>query len=155
MEKKNIIIGVGNIFRSDDGVGIVIAQKLKAKNIDGIEVVEESGEGISLMNSWENFDHVIIVDAVSSGEKAGKIYYLDAVNESIPKSFFNYSTHAFSVAESIELSRVLGSLPPKLFIYGIEGKDFSAGQTLSPEIEEASLKVIDQIINSLEENKNA
>lgn len=155
MEKKIIIIGVGNIFRSDDGVGIVIAQKLKAKNIEGLEAIEESGEGVSLMNSWENFDHVIIVDAVSSGEKAGKIYYLDAINEPIPKSFFNYSTHAFSVAESIELSRVLGNLPPKLFIYGIEGKDFSGGQTLSPEIEDASLKVIDQIINSLEEKKNA
>lgn len=155
MKKEIIIIGVGNAFRSDDGVGIVIAQKLKAKNIDGIEVIEESGEGVSLMNSWENFDHVIIVDAVSSGEKAGTIYYLDAINKEIPKSFFNYSTHAFSVAESIELSRVLGNLPQKLFIYGIEGKDFSAGQTLSPEIEEASLKVIDQIINSLEEKKNA
>ncbi len=145
MKDKVLIIGVGNIFRNDDGAGIFAVNKLKEKNLPHTKVIEQSGEGVALMNSWENFETVIIIDAVSSGAKPGKIHYLNAKEQIIPKKFFNYSTHAFSVAESIELARVLDKLPSKLLIYGIEGKDFSGGQILSPKVEASVFKVIDKI----------
>ncbi|MFN4152349.1 MAG: hypothetical protein ACK4IX_15520, partial [Candidatus Sericytochromatia bacterium] len=72
------------------------------------------------------------------------------------KKFFNYSTHAFSLAESIELSRVLGELPDNLIIYGIEGKNFSTGQNVSKEVEKSIYDVVNKIENYiLEGNKNA
>ena len=58
--------------------------------------------------------------------------------EEIPRSFFHYSTHAFSVAEAIEMARALGQLPRRLVVYGIEGKNFESGISLSPEIETAA-----------------
>jgi hydrogenase maturation protease len=40
---------------------------------------------------------------------------------------FRSSTHAFGLADAIELARVLNRLPRKLAIYGIEAAQFDAG----------------------------
>ena len=52
----------------------------------------------------------------------------------MPAGWFRYSTHAFGAAEAIELARVLGRLPRRLIVVGIEGARFDAGVGLSPEV---------------------
>jgi hydrogenase maturation protease len=80
---------------------------------------------------------VVVVDAVCSGAAAGTMHRLDAHRERIPSRFFNYSTHAFSLAEAVEMSRELGSLPTLFVLYGIEGADFASGYELSFPVEQA------------------
>jgi hydrogenase maturation protease len=133
-----LIIGLGNDYRSDDGVGRDVARKLRAESLDGVRILEESGEGAALIDAWHDADFVILIDAVHSGAKPGTIYRIDAHAEEIPRSFFHYSTHAFSVSEAVGLGRALGQLPQRLVVYGIEGKNFEAGIGLSPEIETAA-----------------
>ena len=133
-----LIIGLGNDYRSDDAVGRVVARKLGVEALDGVRILEESGEGAALMDAWRDADFVILIDAVHSGARPGTIYNIDAHVEEIPRSFFHYSTHAFSVAEGVELARALGQLPQRLVVYGIEGKNFESGISLSPEIETAA-----------------
>jgi hydrogenase maturation protease len=77
---------------------------------------------------------VILIDAVQSGHAPGTIHRFDASHVPVPRRFFNYSTHAFGVAESVELARVLNQLPPQVILYGIEGKDFTDGANLSSEV---------------------
>jgi hydrogenase maturation protease len=144
-----LAIGVGNWYRSDDAVGLVVARKLRAMNLPGVQVKEENGEGVSLMEAWRGNERVIIVDAASSGSRPGTVHTLNADSTTIPSAFFHYSSHAFSVAESIELARALKQLPPQLIVYGIEGKNFAAGVGLSPEIEHASDVVIRQIVDQI------
>ncbi len=97
------------------------------------------------MAMWTPSDHVVIIDAVRSGSSPGRIHRLDAYKAPIPSEFFNYSTHAFSVAEAVEMSRALGTLPKRLVIYGIEGKSFAAGSELSKEVSSVLEQVIDQV----------
>lgn len=116
-----LIIGIGNAYRGDDAVGLHVAQCLKKQAHDHVHVIEESGEGASLMECWKDANSVILIDAVSSGAKPGTIHRLDAHTQPIPTNFFHYSTHAFGVAEAIELSRALNQMPRRLIVYGIEG----------------------------------
>lgn len=129
-----LVLGLGNEFRGDDGVGRVLARRLGEAVWPGVAVREESGEGAALMEAWKDADSVILVDAVQSGDAPGTIHRLDARAQSIPAKFFHYSTHAFSVAEAVELARALNQLPPRLILYGIEGRDFSAGEKISPQV---------------------
>lgn len=140
-----LVIGVGNEYRGDDGVGILIARRLQAQMPENVDVLIQSGEGTALMESWKGAENVIIVDAVLSGAPPGTVFRLDAGSQPLPSNFFHYSTHAFSVAEAVELSRALQQLPDNLMVYGIEGKTFDAGAALSPEVEEAAQKVTEQI----------
>ncbi|MBT5868594.1 MAG: hydrogenase maturation protease [Nitrospinaceae bacterium] len=143
---KSLIIGVGNVYRNDDGVGILIVRKLKNRVSDYSHVKEQSGEGTSLMDAWSGYGRVCIVDAVSSGSPAGIIHRMDVSSESIPANFFSCSTHSFGVAEAIELARTLGQLPSQLQLYGIEGGDFQPGEFLSAEVERVVESVVDEIV---------
>ena len=82
--KPALVIGVGNWYRSDDGAGLVVVRKLRAMNLPGIVVCEESGEGMALMEAWMNAEHVTIIDAASSGAAPGTIHRLNADSMTIP-----------------------------------------------------------------------
>ncbi len=147
-EKNFLIIGVGNLYRCDDAVGILIARNLESRKTERMDIKEQSGEGTSLMEVWKDCDRVFIVDAVSSGAPCGSIHRLNA-SESIPSRFFSCSTHNFGVAEAIELARTLNQLPEHLQLFGIEGKNFEPGEVLSPEVESAIELVTDEIFQSI------
>jgi hydrogenase maturation protease len=140
-----VVIGVGNEYRSDDGVGIVVARRLRERFPTGVTVREESGEGAALIDSWKGATWVLLVDAVRSGAPPGTIHRLDARAAPVPAGFFHYSTHAFSVAEAIELARSLDQLPPHLMVYGIEGENFAAGIGLTHAVEQAVEAVVERV----------
>jgi hydrogenase maturation protease len=140
-----VIIGVGNEYRSDDGAGIAVARRLRTLLPIGVKIMEESGEGAALIQAWQGPAWAIVVDAVRSGAPPGTIHRLDARTAPVPTGFFHYSTHAFSVAEAVELARSLGQLPPHLIVYGIEGENFAAGMGLTSSVEQAVEAVIEQV----------
>jgi hydrogenase maturation protease len=144
-----IVIGVGNRFRGDDGVGLHVAEDLLSKHLHQADVVEHSGEGTSLMELWEKEDSVILVDAVHSGKPPGTIHRFDLEKEPLPAPILRDNTHTFGVVEAIELSRVLHQLPHHFVIYGIEGKSFDSDSELSPEALRAAQEVEEQIITDL------
>ena len=145
MSRPILIIGIGNEYRSDDGVGLVVARELQAKQLPHTLVAECSGDGTELMEMWKIAATVILIDAVSSETKPGTIYQLDALTQPIPASFSFPSTHAFGVAGALGLARALDQLPPCVKIYAIEGKNFTAGSGLSPKVKEAVREVVEQL----------
>jgi hydrogenase maturation protease len=145
-----LVIGIGNEYRGDDAAGLRVARHLKEMTLPGVSVREASGEGTALMEMWTGFGSVILIDAVQSGAEPGTVHRLDASSDSIPTGFFHYSTHAFSVAEAIELARALGQLPRQLFVYGIEGERFAAGVGLSPAVEAAVPEVVRLLRETIE-----
>lgn len=146
---QTLVIGLGNDFRRDDGAGRVAARMIASAQVDGVRVIEASGEGAALMDAWRDAESVVLIDAVHSGAAPGTIHRLDARAQPIPSNFFHYSTHAFSVAEAVELARALDQLPPRLIVFGIEGKDFSSGEDLSPEVAAAVEEVARQVKGEL------
>ena len=150
MSRPILIIGIGNEYRGDDGVGLVVARELKAKKLPHILVTECSGDGAELMEMWKSAATVILVDAVSSGAKPGTIYRLDALIQPFPAYFPFPSTHAFGVAEALGLARAIDQLPLSLVIYAIEGKNFAAGSCLSLEVEKAVREVVERVASEVQ-----
>jgi hydrogenase maturation protease len=140
------IIGIGNPYRRDDAAGLEAVRQIRLLGLSGIDVEEASGEGADLMDRWAGCERVILIDAVRSNAVGGTLHRLDASRQPIPQRFFSYSTHAFSVAEAVELARQLGRLPAELLIFGIEGEDFSAGEGLTPSVESAVGEVVKKIL---------
>jgi hydrogenase maturation protease len=147
--KKILFIGIGNEYRSDDGIGLMIARNVRERHLLSVRVKEESGEGAALMEAWRGYTTVMIADAVSSGAKPGTIFIIDAGKNNLPAKFFHYSTHAFSAAEAIELAREIKILPPRLLVYGIEGANFTAGVTISHGVQESARRVLEQIVKKV------
>ena len=146
-----VVIGVGNEYRGDDGSGIAVARRLRERFPAGVTILEESGEGAALMEAWQGATWVMLLDAVRSGALPGTIHRMDAHAAPLPAGFFRYSTHAFSVAEAVELARSLGQLPPRVIVYGIEGDNFDLGAGLSHSVEAAVAAVVEQAAEEVRE----
>jgi hydrogenase maturation protease len=129
---KRIVIGVGNALRGDDAVGLCVARILAARGVAGVH--ESSGDPASLMELWNGAELVLLVDAAQSGAPPGEVWWYDASEEALPATRLHCSTHAFGAAEAIELARSLGTLPPRVIVFGIEGKSFEHGAEISPEV---------------------
>jgi len=144
-----LVIGIGNAYRGDDAVGLVVARQLRELAPAGVQVLDHGGEGADLMETWRDARAVILIDAAHSGARPGTLHRIDCRLEPLAPSMFGDSTHAFSVAEAIELSRVLGQLPGSLIVFGIEGKDYRLGTELSPAVRQAVPQVVDAVIKEI------
>ena len=92
---------------------------------------------------------MILVDATRSGAPAGTVRAIYARSRSLSSGFFRYSTHAFGVAEAVELARSLDELPRTLLIYGIEGSSYESGSGLSDEVRAAAGRVAEAVLKFL------
>jgi hydrogenase maturation protease len=146
-----MIIGIGNSYRGDDGAGLAASRMLRERVPRGASVLERDGEPAALIAAWQGADAAILIDAVSSGSAPGKIHAIDVSTTRLDRDLFRRSTHAFGVAEAVELSRALGTLPGEVWMYGIEGKDFGTSRQLSDEVLRAVAETVRTVIEKIEE----
>ncbi len=131
------LVGVGNRYRRDDAVGLIVSQQLKYKVPPGTRIVELDGDQSDLIELMRSTDVLIVVDAVKSTAPPGTVFRLDAVDDPLPREFMSSSTHSIDTLTAVELARALGALPERLIIYGIVGRDFSFSEGLSEEVRDA------------------
>ncbi|HEX9756513.1 MAG TPA: hydrogenase maturation protease [Nitrospiria bacterium] len=142
ISSKTLLIGVGNEFQHDDGIGLEIVRAFRNKRIPFVITKEQTGEGTALLEAWKGSHSVFLFDAIQPAKKAGTIHRVDIQQQSLTPRFLKFSTHGFSIFEAIELSRALEQLPTHFVVYGIEGKNFETGVGLSPEVQEALPAII-------------
>jgi hydrogenase maturation protease len=130
------IIALGNPLRGDDGLGVHVLQSVNQFISEEIEILNVGMDCLALMDIWEGAELAVVVDAMKSGSNPGVVKVFDATENALPsKSFRSTSSHALGIGEMVELGRVLGRLPKRLVVIGVEGKSFKTGEGISAEIE--------------------
>jgi hydrogenase maturation protease len=150
------IIGFGNIFMGDDGIGVRIIEELQQKQIfegnENIELIDGGTSGIDLIFMLKDAARAIIIDAVDAGQEIGQIVVFspNEIMEFKKKIFKSYSLHDIDLVEAFELVRKL-NLTAEIKIIGIKPKNVGYSDKLSPEIE----KSIPEIISKVKEEVSA
>ncbi len=136
------MIGIGSEFRGDDAAGLEVARRLRRVNsatcIDG---------SLDMINLWDGWSDVALVDATRSGSAPGTIQRFDGKKTDFPSSAF-VSTHAIGTGEAIRLAREMGLLPDKLTVYGIEAGSFAIGAPLTPSVAGAVDVLVEELDNA-------
>ncbi len=143
------VIGLGNPDRGDDAVGLHVARRVAARGLDGVEVREATGDALALLEDFASAAHLILVDAAAALAAPGRIHRLDPLSRPLPREIVPASTHAFGLAEAIELARTLGQLPQHFTVYAIEAAAFGAGAPLSAPVAAAVERVAKRIVAEL------
>ncbi|MBH0177628.1 MAG: hydrogenase maturation protease [Nitrospira sp.] len=144
------IIGIGNLFRGDDAVGLLAARRLRERLDSSVEVVEAEGDGLALLDLMEGADQVMLIDGVKSGGQPGTTVRLDLSKESRWGRLVPCSTHAIGIAEAIDLARTLGRLPKQVILYGIEVDSLESGAALSESVRGGLDIVVAQVLKDIE-----
>jgi hydrogenase maturation protease len=143
------IFGIGSPA-GDDQAGWLTVDALLAGGVKaGDELVIEKLDrpGACLISLLDNASWVILVDAMQSGGQPGWIQRY-GVND-WPAYCQGLSSHGFGVLNALLLARELGSLPPRLDLYGIEVGGALPGGNPCSEVRTATRKLADIIADEL------
>jgi len=141
-----LLIGVGNEFRNDDALGLLIAREFRRRCPEGLAVLENDGDGASIVSALQEVREAVLVDAIRSGAVPGTIHRVDMAAEDMPASLEFGGTHGFGVAQAVETARHLKCLPRHLTLCGIEGATFELGRGLSDPV----LRSVPRLISMIE-----
>jgi hydrogenase maturation protease len=128
------VIGIGNPDRGDDGVGRLVAQRLRGNVPADVSVEEHDGAAAGLIERLRGADSVWLIDAVVSGAPPGTICQTDCTTTDVLPARSGASSHGLGVAEAIALARMLHGLPRVCMLYTLEGVTFTPGAAMSPQV---------------------
>ena len=150
MGKKGIIvIGIGNPNFKDDGVGLKVVEELEKKGVK--DTVKYLNIDLKVIDSMRGYRKAIIVDAVKTGATPGTIFEFDG--KSTWQNVYASGTHSMSIFEVIRIGYEVfpEEMPEEVKIIGIEGEEvLSLGMELTPTIQKIVPKVVEKILNELE-----
>jgi hydrogenase maturation protease len=125
----DLLIGVGNDQRGDDGAGLALVEILEGRA--GLATARCRGDLTQLFDLWQGHDWVLVADMIEVADGvAGEVQRLDVTTRPLPYAV-SCSSHGLSLAEAIEMARALECLPARLEVLGIVGTDTSLGAPVS------------------------
>ncbi len=142
---------VGNIAAGDDGVGPAVAQVLlEAPLPPGVEIVEAGLAGPGLVSQLQDYEAVVLVDAVDMGAAPGTVRAFDPRSARSVKPSERLSLHGCDLLEVLELAARLGVCPQKVIVVGVQPKRIELGAELSDEVRAAVSSAADQALAAAE-----
>ena len=141
---KNIILGIGNPILSDDGIGQLIANKLKRDHED-VDILITADSGFYLIDHIVNYEKAIFIDSIKTGKnEVGKVNIF-CVNDF--KTTIPYDLHSTNISSAINYSRKCGvKIPKKIYFIGIEIED---NYTFQESLTDAIQSRIENIYNEV------
>jgi len=136
-DKRILFVGIGNLLKKDDGVGVYISSRIRKKsNIEALTVEVSLENYIGKINRIDP-DILVLIDCVEMGSAQGT-YKLMSVSH-IDDLTFN--TH------NISLKRLSEFFKMPVYLLGIQPEKIDFGENMSCIVKEEANKIIN-IINS-------
>jgi len=143
---RSLVVGVGNLLCSDDGVGIHVIQRLEAMK-RGVETFDAAMGSIEVIEAMRGYDRAFIVDAIQSGARSGTIHVVKLSKGEVPPVLTH--SHGTDIITTIQLGyRLYGAeMPKEITLLAVEAEDITTiNDRLTPNVEAAVGKVIKMIL---------
>lgn len=147
---KIVVLGVGNLIMSDEGVGVQVVQELESRYHwpDNVRVIDGGTSGMDLLGDLAGVDRLLILDAVHSGAAPGSLVILEG--EDVPVFYTTkLSPHQTGLCDVLADLRLLGESPGETVIIGVEPASLELGMDLSGPVAAAVPRVKDELFSRL------
>lgn len=149
-QKQIIILGVGNILFTDEGVGVRVVEQLNSRYEfpSNVQIVDGGVLGMNLLGTISEADYLIVVDAVRNGQAPGTLCRL--LGEDIPKRVLSKnSLHQVDLLEALTFCQALDKHPETIII-GIEPEDIkTVGLDMTPAVSKKIPALVEMVILEL------
>jgi hydrogenase maturation protease len=146
-----MILGVGNLLFTDEGVGIHAVETLLEQYEFSQNVSIEDGGvlGINLLGIISEADDLIVVDAIRNGGAPGTLHRLEG--DDIPKRILaKNSLHQVDLLEALTLCQALDKVPETVIV-GVEPEDIETlGLEMTPPVQEKMGALIAMVLRELD-----
>lgn len=149
---NTLILGIGNLLLSDEAVGVRIIERLQRdyRFPDNVELMDGGTAGMELLEYLACRDHLIVVDAVLSGNAPGTVITLH--DDEVPAMFSRkISPHQLGLSDVLSALRLTDEFPKQLTLIGIEPQSLEPHIGLTPTITSAVPVAMDRVLAVLRE----
>ena len=118
---RAVVLGIGNILLSDEGVGVRAVEALRAgyEVPPGLNLIDGGTSAMELLDDLEGLDLLIVLDAVRAGNAPGALVHLSG--DEVPVFFrARLSPHQIGLAEVLATLDLLGRAPRATVVLGVE-----------------------------------
>ena len=144
-----IVVGIGEPWRGDDGIGPRVVRALRGRTARPIRLVEHA-QPTELVDLRDGAEVAVVVDASLSGGLAGTVVVVEGDGLGRLAAERTTSSHGLGVREAVELARALGRLPRRLVLVLVEARALEHGEGLTPELEAAVEAAAREVLRALE-----
>ena len=146
-----LVLGVGNLLMSDEGVGVHVIQKLveNYKLPEEVQVLDGGTLGMDLLYYLEGTENLILVDAVETRKEAGTLVRLEG--DEVPAFLsMKMSPHQIGIPDMLAAAKLKDVFPKRLVLWGIQPELLEIGLDLSPTVEAKVDTIIQHVLEQLE-----
>ena len=148
---RAVVIGVGNCYRRDDGIGPAAAAEIERQHLPGVRVVISDGEPAGLLEAWAGMDLAIVVDAVRCVPATpGRMHRWPARQL---EGGWTASSHGLGIPDALDLGRALDRCPRRVVLFAVESADLRPGAGLSRAVATSLPDVVAAIATELRRAK--
>jgi len=147
---KALVLGLGNILLSDEGLGVRVVQRLgeSYRFPPEVSVMDGGTLGLDLLPHLDEIDHLLVIDALEMGEEPGTIARL--VGDEVPASLsVKISPHQMGLADLLAAARLQGLYPQEVVVLGMQPGSTDTGLYLSPSVEAQVDRLVDKAVTEL------
>lgn len=136
-----VVIGLGNTYRRDDGVGLAAAAALDQLALPAVQVTAGIAEPMSLLEAWAGAALAVVIDAaVTGGSVPGRVRRCGP--DELAVAHGRTSSHSLDLARAYALGQALERVPDALVLFTIETGDVGYGVGLTPAVAAAVPTVV-------------
>jgi hydrogenase maturation protease len=127
-----VVLGMGNLLRRDEGVGIRALQRLEELYVlpPTVRLVDGGTLGLELLSYLEDTERALVLDATLSDEGPGTLVQISG--DDVPAYFgMRTSPHEIALPDLLAVARLRGVASPELVLVGIHPASIELGWELS------------------------
>ncbi|MDP3000913.1 MAG: hydrogenase maturation protease [Bryobacterales bacterium] len=144
-EAPILVLGIGNTLLMDDGVGVRLVEEFRRLGTlpaDEVEFLDGGTQGLSLLGRLAGRRALVILDAVKLGAAPGTVHCL-----TLEQALYSGSRPATddegNAGELLRMAMMLGDLPDRVAVIGVEAASLETGLGLSEPVRQAMPAAMD------------
>ena len=148
--KPLLVLGLGNVLCSDDGLG-ALALSLLDRDFDrptGVEFLDGGTLGLALLPYLEDADAAILVDAIRADAAPGSFVRLEGADVA-PAVAQRLSPHQIGVADLLHGARWIDRYPNRVVLLGLVPATIELGIGCSPAVRAAVPMLVDRVAEEI------
>lgn len=140
-----VVIGIGNPYRRDDGVGPALADLVARQAIPGVRVISCLAEPSAIIEAWSDAGLAVLIDAAVGGPpgRVDRRAITDAA-QAAP-----VSSHDLGIAATYRLAEALGRAPRAAEVVTVDVADTGHGVGLTPAVAAALPEALRMVLEVL------
>jgi len=133
---KVLVLGMGNILLTDDGVGIRLLEQLQRQHASSaIEFIDGGTLSFSLLEFIQGADAMLVADAAELGAAPGTVrVFEDEAMDGFLASSRRRSVHEVGLCDLLDMARLLDCLPARRALLCVQPASIAWSSVLSPAV---------------------